>query len=294
MSVLDIAVEKCHLKQGALPKDYHCECAFCKKSLGEIIRPDGSYYNKNDRKKYYSKVELSNAKEGEKGGHIAKTPLHIARWAIQTYTKPNDWVLDPTMGAGTTAVEALNHERNVAGMEIEFIDVIKANIEANNTHNKQWDVWHGDARALSGPLAELGQKFSLIVNNPPYSGDESQKGKGVREGFTYDKNLPNLAFLKEGAAYYETIGSIYAESCKYLKKNGHLVIGVKDQMRKKEPDMLHRKLGEAILKYVPNMEFVGTAVLKHFPTTLFLNTYFKQFGIHPPYYQSILVFKKVK
>ena len=294
MEPIEIAVEKCNLNEGALPDDYHCSCTFCQKALGEIIRPDGTYYNKNDRKKYYSKAELSNAKEGEKGGHIAKTPLHIARWAIQRYSKKGDWVLDPTMGAGTTAVEALNHGRNVAGMEIEFIDVIQENIKANNPYNMQWEVWHGDARAIGGPLAELGQKFSLIVNNPPYSGDESQKGKGVREGFTYDKNLPNLAFLKEGPSYYETIGTIYANSAKYLKKGGHLVIGVKDQMRKKQPDMLHQKLGDAILKYVPGMEFVGTAVLKHYPTTLFLNTYEKQWGVAPPYYQSILVFKKIK
>lgn len=290
----DIRTEKLNLKTGKLPNDYHCQCSYCKKPIGEIRRTDGTYYNKNDRKKYYSKVELSNAKEGEKGGHVAKTPLHIARWAIQTFSKPGDWVLDPTMGAGTTAVEALNHQRNVAGMEIEFIDVIKANIEANNPHDKEWQIWHGDARSIAGPLADLNQKFSLIVNNPPYSGDESQKGLGVREGFEYRKDLPNLAFLKEGPAYYETIGGIYRDSCKYLKKGGHLVIGVKDQMRQKKPDMLHQKLGDAVMTHVPGMEFVGTAVLKHYPTTLFLNTYFRQFDIHPPYYQSILVFRKVK
>lgn len=276
------------------PKDYHCNCEFCKKFIGELKRSNGTYYNRNERRAYYSKAELSNAHEGEKGGHIAKTPLHIARWAVQQFTKKGDWVLDPTMGAGTTAVEALNHGRHAAGMEIEFVDVIKANIKENNPANCQWEIWHGDARAIGTVLAGMDQKFSLIVNNPPYSGDESQKGIQVHEGFTYNRELPNLAFLKEGPLYYETIGKIYADSCKYLKKNGHLVIGVKDQMRSKKPDELHRKLGEAVLKYVPNMEFVGTAVLKHYPTTLFLNTYYRQFGIHPPYYQTILVFKKVK
>jgi methylase of polypeptide subunit release factors len=179
-------------------------------------------------------------------------------------------------------------------MELEFIDVIKANIGINNPQAKAFHIWHGDARSIGQYLAGLDQRFDLIVNNPPYSGDESQKGLKVREGFEYNKDLPNLAFLKEGPTYYETIGSIYAECVKKLRKGGRLVIGVKDQMRKKQPDMLHAKLTDAVLKYVPGMEFEGTAVLKHYPTTLFLNTYFRQFGIHPPYYQSIMVLKKVK
>lgn len=286
--------EKINLKAGKKPPaDYHCKCDYCKKYLGELIRPDGSYYNKNERKAYYSKEELSNAKEGETGGHVAKTPLHIARWAVQSYSKPGDWVLDPTMGAGTTAVEALNHGRNAAGMEIEFIDIIKANISANNSRSCAFKIWHGDARAIGTVLDKEKIKFSLIVNNPPYSGDESQKGIGKKEGFAYRKDLPNMAFLREGPEYYETIGRMYADSAKWLKKGGHLVIGVKDQMRNKKPDMLHAKLGDTIAK-IPGMEYVGLAVLKHYPTTLFINTYKKHWGVDPVYYQSILVFRKVK
>ena len=292
--VPEIATEKVVLSKCDVPDDYHCTCVYCQKFMGNLIRKDGSHYNKNDRKKYYSKVELSNAKAGQKGGHVAKTPLHIARWAIQTYSKPGDWVLDPTMGAGTTAVEALNHGRNVAGMEIEFIDIIKANIEANNPEKMNYKIWHGDARAIGGQLDKLNKEFTLIVNNPPYFGDQSQKGIGIREGFEYRKDLPNLAFMKENEEYFKTIGGIYKDSVAHLVKGGHLIIGVKDGMRNKKPDYLHMKIGDAIMKHVPGMKFVGVATLKHYPTTLFLNTYEKQWGVAPPYYQSILVFKKVK
>jgi 16S rRNA G966 N2-methylase RsmD len=290
----DIRTEKVHLRTGEIPEQYHCRCEYCQKFLGELIRPDGTNYSRNERRAYYAKAELSNAKEGEKGGHVAKTPLHIARWAVQTYTKPGDWVLDPTIGAGTTAVEALNHGRSVAGMEIEFIDVIKANIAINNPKNMPWKVWHGDARSIGKCLDELGQRFSLIYTSPPYFGDQSQKGLGVHEGFDYDKTLPNLAFLKESDEYYATMGQIYKDSAKHLKKGGRIVLAVKDQMRRKQPDGLHRKLTDCILKYVPNMEVEGVAVLRHFPTTLFLNTYEKQFGIAPPYFQSIVVMRKTK
>ncbi|HUW46974.1 MAG TPA: DNA methyltransferase [Dehalococcoidia bacterium] len=291
----DIKLETVYLKKDkAPPADYHCHCKYCMKSLGELIRKDGIYYNKNERKKYYSKEELSNAKVGEKGGHVAKTPLHIARWAVQSYSEPGDWVLDPTMGAGTTAVEALNHGRNAAGMEIEFIDVIQANIAANNNRHCKFKIWHGDARAIGSVLEKARLKFQLIVNNPPYFADQSQKGKGVHEGFDYQKDLPNLAFLKEGPEYFATMGKIYADSVAHLNVGGHLVIGIKDGMKNKKPDQLHEKVADCITKYVPGMKFVGTAFLKHYPTTLFLNTYFKQFGIHPPYYQTIMIWKKVK
>jgi hypothetical protein len=291
---MDIRTEKVNLVKGPLPDDYHCRCDYCTKYLGNLVRADGAHYSRNDRRKYYSKAELANARVGEKSGHLAKTPLHAVRWAVQEYTKKKDWVLDPTIGSGTTAVEALNHGRSAAGMEIEFIDVIKANIAENNPENLPFQIWHGDCRSIGTCLAQLNQKFSLLYTSPPYFGDQSQKGLGVREGYTYDKTLPNLAFLKEGPEYYETMGMIYKDSVKYLKKGGHIVLAVKDQMRRKQPDGLHGKLVDCILKYVPSMEFVGTATLKHYPATLFLNTYEKQFGVRPPLYQSIMVLRKVK
>lgn len=287
---MDLKTEEINVRP-ARPADYHCRCRYCEQFIGELVRPDGTHYNRNERRAYYAKEELAKAKEGEKGGHLAKTPLHIARWAVQNYSKPRDWVLDPTIGAGTTAVEALNHGRSVAGMELEFIDVIRANVAANNPKNLPFRIWHGDARAIGKCLSEHRKKFALTVTNPPYFGDQSQKGKGVREGYTYDPALPNLAFLKEGPDYYETMGRIYTECCRWTKPGGHLVLGVKDQMRSKRPDELHRKLAECIEVHT-DFRAVGVAVLRHYPTTLFLNTYKKQFGIDPPYFQSIVVFKK--
>jgi len=118
------AGEKVNVRTGKPPKDYHCQCKYCKQLIGELINADGTYYNRLERRQYYDAVEKG------KGGHIAKTPLHIARWAIQSYTKEGDWVLDPTIGAGTTAVESLTQGRSVAGMELEFSHSVKANVQA--------------------------------------------------------------------------------------------------------------------------------------------------------------------
>lgn len=282
-----------------VPADYHCSCAYCRKFLGELRRPDGSYYSRLERRKYYASEERG------KGGHIAKTPLHIARWAIQKFTKPGDWVLDPTIGAGTTAVEAIHQGRSVAGMELEYSAVLKANIVkamVGAPKTVQAEVVVGDARKIDRDLLKkIKPKFSLVVNNPPYSGDPSMPspssegtGKEYRDletRFDYDATLPNLAFLKEDEEYWDAMRGIYSLCAKALKPGGHFVVGIKDMMRDKEPFTLHKDFCE-LLDSIDGMKFVGTALLKHNPTTLFLNTYHKRFGVHPPYYQTISVFKK--
>ncbi len=286
--------EKVHVRTGDYPKDYHCpDGPYSKPFLGELIKPDGSYYSRLERRQYYDKaVETA---------HVAKTPLHIARWAVQQFSKTNGWVLDPMMGAGTTAVESLRQGRNVAGMEIEFIDIIEANTSINNPHQKRCEIRHDDARNIGEFLNDLGVKFDLIVNNPPYSGDVNQHGFSERDdegkfkdtAKRYDPKYNNLAFLNEGSEYWLTLKKIYDESIRFLKKDGKFVVGVKDMMRQKKPYLLHALMAD-LLKQNPSMKFVGQAVLRHHPATLFLNTYEKRYGIAPPYYQSIVVFSKEK
>jgi len=272
-----------HVQKGKRPPtDYHAPPVG--RYLGELIRKDGTRYSRIERRAYYADAEVK---------HIAKTPLHIARWAVQQFTKPGDWVFDPTMGAGTTAVEALRAARNAAGVEIQYVDVVQANIEANNCFDKKYSILHGDARNMGDFLKGLKKKFALTVNNPPYSGDARQKGfwKDTQDKFQYDDQYPNLAFMGENDEYFEAMSRIYATCLKYTKPKGHLVIGVKDMMRNKQPFMLHQMLADAVMR-TGLAKAVGTAVLKHHPGTLHLNTYEKRFGVRPPLYQTIMVFQR--
>jgi len=276
---------------GSPPPDYHCTCRFCGPGgyRGELIRADGTHYSKFDRNAYYVKGEAS-----MDDGHIAKTPLHIARWATQSFTKEDDWVMDPTIGAGTTAVEALRLGRNAAGMEIQFIDIVKKNIEVNNPFGKLFRIRHGDARNVGAFLAELKNvaRFTLVVNNPPYSGDVRQQsmGAGGVKDATYDPRFANLAFLKEGQEYWDTIKTIYGACADALEPGGHFVVGVKDMMHKKKPYLLHMYFAE-ILEAI-GLEHAGTVLLRHWPTTMFINTYEKIHGAKPPLFQTIIVFRK--
>jgi len=278
-------------KLSELPEDYHCSCSYCKKFKGMLIRKNGDFYNRNERRKYYSPEELASTTQPK--GHLAKTPLHVARWAVQRFTSSGDIVVDPTVGAGTTLVEAMHHGCTAYGVELEFPEVTRANIKHAKAQGAtgKGKCYKGDARKLRSVLRSVQPgSVQLVVNNPPYSGDQSQKAIG---GELYDyQNPSNLGLLKERGEYFSTIQDIYGQCGELLKPRGTLVIGIKDMVRNKAPYPLHEFIaGEVMLTKL--FSYVGMWLLPHYPPTLFMNTYNKRFpDVKVPRYQTITVFKR--
>jgi site-specific DNA-methyltransferase (adenine-specific) len=64
--------------------------------------------------------------------HPTQKPVELVKWLIKTYTNEGELVLDNCIGSGTTAVAALETNRNFIGFETqqEFVDI------ANNRLNK--------------------------------------------------------------------------------------------------------------------------------------------------------------
>lgn len=50
--------------------------------------------------------------------HSAAFPAELPEWFIKLFTKPEDLVLDPFMGSGTTALAAIKLDRNFVGVDI--------------------------------------------------------------------------------------------------------------------------------------------------------------------------------
>jgi site-specific DNA-methyltransferase (adenine-specific) len=67
--------------------------------------------------------------------HLAMFPEELPARLIKMFSFPNETVLDPFMGSGTTALVAKKLNRNSAGYEInpEFIPIIKEKISGNDT-----------------------------------------------------------------------------------------------------------------------------------------------------------------
>jgi hypothetical protein len=204
-------------------------------------------------------------------------------------------------------VEAITQRRHVAGMELEYGDILVNNIKkALQIHNGiyadkvQAKIGRGDARNIAEFLGDM--KFQLVVSNPPYSGDISMPSpKGDLRGkehrhletqFKYDKSLPNLAFLKEGEDYWTEMTKIYKACIDRLLPGGYFITGIKDMSRNKEPFLLHQMFCTRLADM--GLSFVGTAFLRHYPGTLFLNSCEKIHGFKPPVYQTINVFRKKK
>ncbi len=78
--------------------------------------------------------EIPNVKANhvEKTIHPCQFPVELIERLILALTDPGEWVLDPFMGVGTTAIAALMHERRAIGAELmpEYIAIAKERIRA--------------------------------------------------------------------------------------------------------------------------------------------------------------------
>ena len=63
-------------------------------------------------------IKINNKKEN-KLGHTAPYPLELVDFAIKFFSGVDDVVLDPFIGSGTTAISAINNNRNYIGFELD-------------------------------------------------------------------------------------------------------------------------------------------------------------------------------
>ena len=59
------------------------------------------------------------ATESSNKNHSAVFPKELPSWFIKLFTKPNNVVLDPFLGSGTTSIAAFQLDRNSIGIEIQ-------------------------------------------------------------------------------------------------------------------------------------------------------------------------------
>ncbi|MDR1469887.1 MAG: site-specific DNA-methyltransferase [Spirochaetaceae bacterium] len=104
-------------------------------SVTDTIRDNskvGSGFAKNishwlGRENAYPTNVLHLATECGNKNHSAAFPPELPAWFIKLFTKPNDTVLDPFMGSGTTIFAASNLQRNAIGIDIiaDYYEMVK-------------------------------------------------------------------------------------------------------------------------------------------------------------------------
>lgn len=77
--------------------------------------------------------EIPNVKSNhvEKTIHPCQFPVELIERLVLSMTNENDWVFDPFMGVGSTAIASLMHQRRVMGAEImpEYLSIARERIQ---------------------------------------------------------------------------------------------------------------------------------------------------------------------
>jgi adenine-specific DNA-methyltransferase len=133
-------------------------------------------------------------------GYKGATPSYIIWNLLQRYTKPNDLVVDPMAGSGTTLDVARDLGRRALGYDV---------------HPTRKDIFRVDARRLP---PELSGKVDFVFIDPPYS-----------THLDYGPDPRDIGKLDAaGGEYYRAMEQVIAEIRRILKPGRHMALYVCD------------------------------------------------------------------
>ena len=143
---------------------------------------------------------------------------YIPKNLILRYTKENDWILDPFLGSGTTAVESALLNRNCIGVDInpKTIQIAKKNMEAIET-SCHIIIKHGNACNMN---FIKNNSIDLICLHPPYCNI-----------IKYSKDIEDDLSLLNEEEYYKKMCIVASESYRVLKKQKYLAVLIADMRR---------------------------------------------------------------
>lgn len=255
--------------------------------LGEIYDIfNNKHYSSLGGKKYRPKHDNKHLDEGHFQGY---------RFAIQHLTKPKQVVFDPTVGSGTAIIEAINNDRVGYGIELEWPDLCKKNIDYQKKNNGK--VFKGNAHDLLKIMGGL--KTDLIINGTPYPVNGKDGGTSSDAPFRMErmsnyieKDSYGLLGYPNGN-YEKFIRKMYKDCYQLMNPGSYLCLIIKDPIRNKQPFLLQKMLCNWITEDT-GLVYHSWFCHKHVPETLFIRTYrLKYPEVKLPLYQIGVVLKKI-
>jgi adenine-specific DNA-methyltransferase len=114
--------------------------------------------------------EIPNVKANhvEKTIHPCQFPVELIERLVLAMTDEGDWVLDPFIGVGTTAIAALMHRRKVVGAEIvlEYVRVAKERIRLAEQGSLRVRPMERPIYDPNAPRRNLPPKFVKLGTSP--------------------------------------------------------------------------------------------------------------------------------
>lgn len=149
------------------------------------------------------------------GSYRGNWSPYVPRNLIVRYTKERDWVLDPFLGSGTTAIEAALLHRNFVGIDINPKAV---DCSIQNMKNIQSDCYKEIRLGNACDMSFLkNDSIDLICMHPPYCNI-----------IKYSDNIENDLSLLSLDKFYEKMQDVAKESFRVLKNEKYLGLLIAD------------------------------------------------------------------
>ena len=231
--------------------------------------------------------------------HPSPKPPQLMKRLIEFFTKKDGWVLDPFVGAGSTLLACSMTNRCGVGVDLsrEYLDLYQAACEDLDLEHQI--VYQGDAGHLEGIFSGKDYLFDLVLTDPPYGNMLSRKRSGERKKKTGDDsptpftNEPHDLGNMSPEQFYDALKSVIAQSMKYLKVKGYVVVFCKDmQPTAEHPNLIHADVVNTLVQ-ISNLRFRGYKIWYDKSQKLY------PFGYPYAYvsnqlHQFILIFRKEK
>ncbi len=162
----------------------------------------------------------------------------VVRNLILRYSKEGDYLLDPMVGGGTTAIECKLLNRNLLALDINpnAIELTKKALEFNSQYNPKIDIRLNDSRKL--PMLK-DKSIDFILIHPPYADIIKYSNKQI------DGDLSNIHNLDK---FCNEIEKIAVELYRVLKDGKYCAILIGDTRRDKMYQPLAFKVMERFLR----------------------------------------------
>ncbi len=174
----------------------------------------------------------------------------VVRNLILRYSKEGDFLLDPMVGGGTSAIEAKLLNRNLLALDINpnAIELTKKAIEFECEFNPKIKIKQNDSRDLSF-LKD--NSIDLVLFHPPYADIIKYSNKEI-EG-----DLSNIHNLDEFCDEIETIAN---ELYRVLKNDKFCAVLIGDTRRNK----MYQPLAYKVMQRLLNVGFeLKEDIIKH-------------------------------
>ena len=185
--------------------------------------------------------DIRKTPEETKLKHPAMFPQSLVERLIDIYTKdPEEVILDPFMGSGTTVLAAMNKGKKGIGVELseEYINITKDRVENFQTDLLKPvdvikpDIIHDDTKNLGNYVES--ESIDLVVTSPPYWDIlNMRRTADKKEIRNYSEKNTDIGNIKEYDEFMQSLKEIYTEVYKALKSNKRCICVVMD-IRKKD------------------------------------------------------------